>query len=285
MLNRHAASIRPWCLVLALPVLSFPAVIGAAQNPPISYWRLRSEQENAMLLQVPDGDDHRYQLVREYFSDLHCTPELMEEQTARKHNRKNLLCVLPGKGTELILVAARYERRRGRIGEGWSEAVMLPLLYNALQAQPRQHTFVFAALSGTAGENEFIDSIQKRYGAAVKAIVVLDSLGLSEPRFYTAPSTGLTAAGRERKATSKVLESEAAFTTNFQRIPGSKWLSSLAAENTLLFQANRIPAILIYSDFRTSVSASAFQQEFDFLAYYLCRIDAALASPLPSSNR
>jgi hypothetical protein len=48
-------------------------------------------------------------------------------------------------------------------------------------------------------------------------------------------------------------------------------------ENTMSFEADKIPSILIYSDFSKSVPAGAFRQNFEFLAYYLCRIDSQLA--------
>ena len=45
----------------------------------------------------------------------------------------------------------------------------------------------------------------------------------------------------------------------------------------MLFEADKIPSTLIYSDFSKSVPAGAFRQNFEFLAYYLCRIDSQRA--------
>jgi hypothetical protein len=237
------------------------------QGPlPPAFWELQPAQVDAMLRPIPDGDDSRYLHLREYFSDLHCPSKLTAEQTVPKHG-KNLMCVLPGKNAEQILVVARYDRRRERTGEGWSEAVVLPILYNALGAQPRQHTFVFAALCGSAGEKEFFVNLRKNNQPMVKAIVVLDSLGTGEPRFYTARN--------------KLLDTEAAFTAHLQGIsvPRNDPLSSLVPEKGLLSLAGRIPSILIYSSYGRKVSAPDFQKEFDFVAYYLCRIDAKLEIP------
>jgi hypothetical protein len=266
-----------------LLLLFLPADMGIAQSSAPAFWELRPERADAMLLQVPDGDDRRYAHLREYFADLHCTSKLMEEQTIPKHIRKNLMCVLPGKDSERILVAARYERRRDITGEGWSEAVMLPMLYNALQAQPRQHTFIFVELDGSAGEKEFIDGVRNNHRQPPKAIVVLDSLGLTAPRFYTVPASLVSAKGRERTARNKLLESEAFFAAHLLGIPMEEPPSPIAVANTLLFRADKIPSILVYSDFNKKVSAPAFHEEFDFVAYFLCRIDNKLAG-LPSSS-
>jgi hypothetical protein len=274
-------TLRVWCLVGALTVLLSLGRIAIAQDATPAFWSLRPEQVDPMLLQVPDGDDHRYAKLHEYFSDLHCTSNLMKEHSIPKHVRKNLLCVLPGKETDQIVVAARYDRRE-QSGEGWSEAVMLPMLYNALQAQPRQHTFVFAAIYGRAGEDEFFHSLGQNGQMPARAIVVLDSLGRSAPRFYTAPVGWLSTRREERTATNKLLESEAARTAHLQKIPP---YPPASVENSLQFKANKIPSILVYSDFQPRVSAPAFREEFDFVAYFLCRIDNKLVSLPPSSQK
>jgi hypothetical protein len=236
-----------------------------SQEPlPPGFWELQPAQVDAMLLPIPDSDDSRYRHLREYFSDLHCPSSLMVEQTVPKHKGKNLMCVLPGENAEQILVLARYERRRERIGEGWSEAVMLPILYNALLAQPRQHTFVFAALCGSAGEKQFFGNLRKNNQPTVKAIVGLDRLGMGEPRFYTARN--------------KLLDTEAAFTAHLQGISASMYqpASTPVSESALLSLADRIPSILLYSAYTWKVSPPDFRKEFDFAAYYLCRIDTKL---------
>jgi hypothetical protein len=237
------------------------------QGPsPAVFWELQPAQVNAMLLPIPDGDGSRYQHLHQYFSDLHCPSKLMVEQRIPKHVGKNLMCVLPGKNAEQILVVARYDGRWAP--GGWSDAVALPILYNALLAQPRQHTFVFAAISGSAGEKELFVNLRKNKQPAVKAIVVLAWLGMGEPRFYTPGN--------------KLLQTEAAFTAHLQGIsvPMNDPLFSAVSHNSLLSLTDRIPSILIHSgDFFRQVSAPAFHKDFDFVAYYLCRIDTKLVIP------
>jgi hypothetical protein len=236
-----------------------------SQPPPPAFWELPPAQVDSMLLSVPNGDDSRYLRLREYFSDLHCAPKLMVEQTVPKHIGKNLVCVLQGKNAEQILVVARYDGRWD--SEAWSDAVALPILYNALRAQPRQQTFVFAALCGSAGEKELFANLRKNNQPTVKAIVVLDRLGRGEPRFYTPRN--------------KLLDTEAAFTAHTQglSVPINDPLSNSVSQNTVLSLADRLPSILIYSAYGRQFSAPGFRKEFDFVAYYLCRIDTKLAVP------
>ena len=226
------------------------------------FWELQPAQVDAMLLPIPDGDNSRYLHLHDYFSDLHCPSEMLVEQAVPKHVGKNLMCILPGKNSAQILVVSRYDRRRERTGEGWSEAVILPILYNALRAQPRQQTFVFVALCGSAGEKEFFLNLRKNNQPTVKAIVAVDSLGMGESRFY-APSN-------------KLLETEAVFTAHLQGI--SVLMNDQGyLENTVLSRAEKIPSILIHSGYGRKVSTPDFRKEFDFVAYYLCRIDTRLA--------
>jgi hypothetical protein len=234
---------------------------------PPAFWELQPAQVDAMLLPIPDSEESRYLHLHQYFSDLHCPSQLMVEQTVPRHVGKNLMCVLPGKSAEQILVVARYDYRWE--SNGWSDAVALPILYNALQAQPRQHTFVFAALSGSLGEKEFFVNLRKDNQPAVQAIVVLDWLGMGDPRFYTPGN--------------KLLDTEAAFTAHLQGVSVlNDPLARSASHNAVLSLAETIPSILIYSRYSQKVSTPAFHKDFDFVAYYLCRIDTKLATNPPA---
>ena len=275
-------------LVLILFVFIFLGSAASGQNPSPAFWELRPERVDAMLLPVPKDNARRYARLREFFSDLHCTRALMAEQAIPKHSRKNLICVLPGKRAEQVLVIARYDRRSragyGQ-GDGWSESVMLPILYNALRAQDREYTFVFAEILGRAGEDAFVKSLGKKSQPLTKAMVVADLLGLGDPWFYAPGSTSLTAKGRERGTMIKRLTEDAVFTARLQKIPTPRSVPQTIIDNTMLFEADKVPSILIYSGFDyKSVPAGAFRQNFEFLAYYLCRIDSQLAiETAPSS--
>jgi hypothetical protein len=262
----------------------FSGSVGIGQDSPQSFWELRPEAMGAMLRAASDDTSRRYLRLRQYFADLHCATASMREQVIPKHRTKNLICVLPGKDTEQIVVAARYDRRSGTADpkEGWTDAAMLPILYNALLAGHRQHTFVFVALCGTAGEDAFLASLRSRHLPPPKAMVVMDTLGLSVPWYYALEGTPLSAKGRERAAMRTQLESEAAFTARLQGLPVSQAATPAATQNPLLFDADAIlPSILIYStfDWKTRQASDAFRQDFEFLAYYLCRIDLRLANP------
>ena len=127
-----------------------------------------------------------------------------------------------------IIVAARYERKGESTGAGgrWSEALMLPLLYNALQAQPRLHTFVFAALNGEAGEKAFFDPLRKKAGQSPAALVVLDKIGLGAPSIYTVKPALFSKKSHAIAETIHLLESEAITVASHPAAPKSRPLTA-----------------------------------------------------------
>jgi hypothetical protein len=282
----HPVPGHPCRFVLVTVALIFLAGFACGQTSSPAFWELRPEQIKAMLLPLPSDEHDRYVRLHQYFSDLRCSPDLMQEQSFSKRSRKNLICILPGRNAEQIIVAARYDHRDRMedAAQGWSEAVMLPILYNALQAQNRQHTFLFVELSGRAGEDAFLDRFRKHGQQPPKAMVVLDMLGLSQAWFYLPSSSRLSVKSREKAAINKRLGSEAAFTAHLQGSPTPTFAPPLATENRLLFEANKIPSILIYSIPNQRVPPQSFRQDFEFLGYYLCRIDTQLANPAARSN-
>jgi hypothetical protein len=278
--------------------------VAFAQTGSLAYWNLPPDRVDSLLLHVPAGDHDRYQRLRDEFAGLHCPRDLMEEQPTGRQDATNLICTLPGKDEGQIIVAARYERKGESTGADgrWSEALMLPLLYNALQAQPRLHTFVFAALNGAAGEKAFFDPLRKKTGQSTAALVVVDKIGLGTPSVLTI-EPGFSKKSHAIAATSKLLESEAITIAGILRLPNPGLSQSpptgVGVGNSILNREYQTPSILIYSsadrltplanDRRYGQNHSQrpdsftknanFHQNFDFVASFLCLIDIKLPRP------
>lgn len=275
---------RLGAFVLLVFVLAATCVDGQKSSP--VFWELRPDQITRMLLPIPDDNQVRFARLRRYFSDLHCTPELMQEQLVHKRGDKNLICVLPGKSPEQIIVAARYDQRLGAGGAnlGWNEAVMLPILYNALLAQPRKRTFVFVALFGGDGQADFFYHYRKQHLPLPLAVVGLDSLGFGATWFYAPMVSWASSKKRERRQTTKQLLSEAGHTARLAGIPGLPQISPTNSQLSMLFDAKQIPAILVSSVYGGAALDQAFRENFDFLAYFLCRVDENVGMA-PSATR
>jgi hypothetical protein len=275
MPTRRGRGVRLFSSLVCLLSLSLLAI---AQNGPIAYWSLPDERVDALVLQVPADDHGRYRELWDEFTGLHCPPDALQRQPTGKEDAGNLICTLPGKEAGLIVVVARYDHpKRTVASRRWSEAIMLPLLYNALQAQPRAHTFVFAALNGEAGERTFFDDLRKNGSRPVNALVVLDDLGRSTPFIYTPKPEGFSKKSHELAMAMGLLESEAIAAARLQRLPNPR-TAFLVVNDSILTREYDTPSILIFSSaasksFTEAVSGPAFRQGFNFAAYFLCLID------------
>jgi hypothetical protein len=267
-------------------------LLAPAQNATIAFWSLPDDKMDALALHVPADDHGRYQELLDEFKGLHCPPGSLREQPAGKREGRNLICTLPGQDTGLIIVAARYDHKKGAAkGSRWGEAMMLPLLYNALRAQPRAHTFVFAALNGEAGEQAFFEDLHRNGRPPVNALVVLDDLGRTTPFIYIEKPQGFSKKAHELATARGQLESEAIATARLQQVPNPR-IPFLVVNSSILSRDADTPSILIFSSVESrivvptgqtairppfpvasDVSGPAFRQGFNFVAYFLCRID------------
>ncbi len=285
------------------PAPAGPGVSSVAAKPrQLAFWSQPAENIDPVLLHFPTDNEGRYQHLRQDFRALHCISEEMEEQPIPHKEGRNLVCTLPGEDTTApIVVAARYDRRSGNRGasERWGEALMLPLLFNALRAQPRQHTFVFVALDGEAGEKTFFNDLRKKSTQMPSSLVVLDALGLGAPTIYTSEQADISRRSRQRVNINRILAAEAMISAQLLQMPspvsaaaadpvvGRRALMQSASdenENWIMEREDEIPSILIHSAAKTSVSfperalsPEAFHEDFNFVAYLLCRIDYRLA--------
>jgi hypothetical protein len=269
-----------------------------AQKNGLAFWEPDAARVDALLRANPKKDVERYDIVRRSMVNLGCTGPLLREQPAGKQ-AKNLICTLEGRTPERILVMARVDDR-GRDRPTWSDAVMLPMLYHALQAQTRQHTFVLAAVDGRDGEKAWIAELRKPGQPPPVVSVVLDSLGSGPPFVHTEPLQSSDSSSQAAQ-TQSVVWAQSMKTRELMGIPVSaQWpqgLSGLDFQHYLdwqqwlfgdaLFHAVRqTPGVLLFStrfsDHADAIDTAAFHQDFDFVAWLLCGIDVQLGTPRPA---
>jgi hypothetical protein len=288
------------CLALAL----LSAALLRAQKSGLAFWEPPATAD-ALLTHPPRHDPDRHAALRQAFVDFHCGADLLEEQPVGAHGDKNLICTLPGQTPGSILVVARYD---GHAGPGfqptWVDALFLPLLDHALQAQPRHHTFVFAALIGDDGEAAFFTALRSSGKPLPSAVFILDGLGWGSPLWYTVPSVKATPGHPAELGVNGLLGGIATGICHFMKIPDPASLSPAhfltnggfsAAEyyrsqryNSSLFRsAGTIPELLIFSDQPEQATQQAvidldppnMRKDLDYAAYVLCLADLKLDSP------
>ena len=293
-------------IVLASLLTAVPA--GADGNPVIALWQLNQKDIYSLVHHVPQPNALRLAELSRTFQDLECKKDDLREET--KRNRKNLVCTLPGTSTETILVIAHYEHEGKGMGavDDWSGAMMLPLLYHALTATQRKHTFVFAALCGDAGAEDLLHSMTHDQRSSIKAVIALEDLGLGPLRFYIGPNTrpdnpdppsfyNRTNTPSDNQATppneviltSRLLRAAVLNTSPEPKssTPGS-WLK---IEDTRDFHSQNMTTILIHSvgkstrnipdsvkDTPDAIDSDAYYESYRLLCYYLDELDQVALS-------
>ena len=277
-------------LSAVLPFLSLPLAFAQPARS-VAIWEVPSPKAQAMLSAVPSTDAERYLRLRQYFAEYGCSADRMTEQPlsvsdnrrAQKHGAiagRNLICRLPGSSREEILVVAWYPVRTIYNGAStsWPEAVMLPMLYHALQAQPHYFTFVFAELADEDGQRHFMDEMRTMHIPAPIALIALAGLGMTPPWFFSASADELS---RDRRPVQRILEEVAAQLAEMQHLPTAQVRAfnlpkPIAVPATPLDHVRGIPRILFCSQPGQQVSFTAFRQDHDFVAFYLAALDMKL---------
>jgi hypothetical protein len=287
------------CLVLTL----LTASCASAQKPGgLAFWEPPAPAA-ALLERSPHNDAGRYAALRQGFIDFHCTGSLMQEQPISPSGDKNLVCTLPGQTPQPILVVTRYD---GKADAGfqptWVDAYLLPILYHALQAQPRRHTFIFAALHGEDGEAAFFSQLHASTAPQPSAMIVVDGFGFGPPLWYTVAPTKLSTDPNNPWGVNGTLASVAIAVGRAIKIPPTENInpehyptaaSSFLAQawrgkrqkSTLFLSAGNLPELLIYADRPINddqvndVSPADIHKDLDYTAWFLCFTDLKLDPP------
>lgn len=302
---------RALALTFVLLLAAAPAQIPAskpapapAQNSGIVFWKMAPHSVEFLLNNIPQRDPIRLAQLKQTFTDLQCRGSNLREQ--RFAGGKNLLCTLPGtppvtkSGTApdagTILFIAHYEHQgSGQSAvDDWSGAIMLPFLYHALSATPRQHTFLFAEVNGDPGAEALFNSFTVRQRHDMQAVIALDSLGLGPAQYYVNPNDTYSSYGwywihgqlLQAAADLRLPQPVAA-------IPGG-WFKT---DVTRPFRHHGIPSIVIHSvslstrelpgsasDTAKAIDHNAYFNTIALLSVYAAEMDQKWPSPISGSS-
>ena len=134
------------------------------------------------------NSDRRERMVR-LFQSVGCTGASLVEQKIADSPDVNVICTLPGKSSEAILIGAHYESPAAEELDDWSSASLLPSLYESLKRKQRDHTIIFAAFSSAAGPGTgsrwFLQQLPPEQTQALEGMVDLEILGLSPTKIWS----------------------------------------------------------------------------------------------------
>jgi hypothetical protein len=144
-------------------------------NPQIVEQRLKSYKGN---------DSQREATIKNLFQAAGCPEGELSEQPVKGLKQPNVICILPGTSKAVIVVGAHFDHvdKGDGVVDNWSGASMLPSLYQALNAEPRKHTFIFVAFSGEerglVGSQFYVTSLTSEEVKKIDAMVNMDTLAL-----------------------------------------------------------------------------------------------------------
>jgi len=256
---------------------------------------MQRQSVDMLVHNVPQRDADRLAQLKQTFRDLECKGDNLRELPAGAG--VNLICTLPGipppgSKLETIVLTAHYEHEGAGMSaiDNWSGAIMLPFLYHALSAVPRQHTFVFAEVDGEAGSKALLHSVP-----GARAIVAFEALGLGPPCFYIHPSGSVpTYTETLLKATLFRAADEIGKPEPEAAIPGS-WFR---IDDTRPYRYAGVAAILFHSvsgatkhlpgsidDTPGHIDSDAYFGSYYLLCYYMVGLDQLPARTLAPDQR
>jgi Peptidase family M28 len=171
--------ILPWLIVLV-------TTRAGAQSP---YKFLEKQVIEQRLAHMPKADRDREAALKDRFAAVGCGGHL-SEQPVRRLKEPNVICVLPGSTGQLILVSAHFDHVRAGDGavDNWTGAALLPSLFESLSAAPHRYTFEFVGFAGEekglVGSRFYVGELSPGEKARIRAVVNVDSLGLSPTKVW-----------------------------------------------------------------------------------------------------
>lgn len=233
----------------------------------------------------------RVAVIHKLLAQSGCGKGSLSEEFAKLSLPPNVICVLPGETSEVIVVGAHTDKVT-RAGDGvvdnWSGASLLPSLLFSMNSQKRRHTFVFVGFTGEErgliGSEYYVEHLKPEQRARIEAMVNLDSLGLTPTKVWTSHADKvLLDALNSVAATSKLPVSD-----------GN--VDNIGTSDSESFASYRIPRITLHSvtpetlhvlhsddDKLAAVRIDDYYDSYRLIAEYLVYLDRVLAPARTSS--
>jgi len=157
----------------------------APVNSQIVEQRLKSYKGN---------DSQREANLKNLFQSAGCSEGKLIEQPVKGLKQANVICILAGTADAVIVVGAHFDHvdRGDGVVDNWSGASMLPSLYQALNTEPRKHTFIFVAFAGEeiglVGSRFYVSSLTSDQVKKIDAMVNMDTLALGPTEVWVSRS-------------------------------------------------------------------------------------------------
>jgi hypothetical protein len=162
-----------------LPILVILALVAVSGAQKLRFTQLQKYVILERERYAPADSQGRKTRIRQLFVQAGCSRDNLTEQ-AVPGSEANVICRLPGKSKQTIIVGANYSPAPP---DNWSGASLLPSLFQSLAGKKRRHTVVFVAFAGEkrdlSGAEFFASHLTPAEMERTEAMVNLDALGIS----------------------------------------------------------------------------------------------------------
>jgi Iap family predicted aminopeptidase len=177
----------PVLFVCSLGVVIFllPRILFARpQAVTVHFEQLPQDVIEARLKKVADKNVEREKTVLTLFSEAGCRDANITEQPVKHQKVPNVICTLPGSTGSEIIVGGHTDHVSAGSGviDNWSSAALLPSLFQALNGEPRKHTFVFVGFTneeeGLFGSKFYADQLTPEQIGKIRLMLNMDCIGV-----------------------------------------------------------------------------------------------------------
>lgn len=295
---RVPAALSALCFLLSLPAVlpaqNAPAFSRSAEGSRLYYYVTPRSALETEVHTVPPTDGARFDRLKALFADKGCDGDQLRSQPVNGKNTgpANLICIWPGSSDSTVVVLAEYQHQGKGQGavENWSGAALLPCLYFAMQARPRENTWVFVESAGKSGAASYLRSLSGEQKKKIRAMVAINSLGLSPALPFYSPnpeSIYLPAAVAHLQMTLALATLSDRGVPRPQALSPYPWLPS---DDTQPFRYSHVPGILLDSvsekdarvpgsarDTAAAIDGNAYYMNYRAIAVFLTALDALAA--------
>ena len=182
---------RPRQFILLVGIMFL--LVANAGSEAVRYSLVSKEAVISRLKQYKGDNKEREATLMQLFNASGCGANLAE-QKVKGSSLPNVICTLPGSSKRSIIVGAHFDHAPEGEGvvDNWSGASLLPSLYEAIKAQPRQHTYIFIGFTdeeeGEIGSHFYAKHMTKEQIATTDAMVCMDTLGLAPTEIWASHS-------------------------------------------------------------------------------------------------
>jgi hypothetical protein len=228
--------------------------------------------------------------LKRMFAGVGCGDHL-SEQPVRHVKEPNLICVLPGADDSAIVVGAHLEHVEWGEGvvDNWSGSSLLPSLYENLHASPTKHTFIFIAFTaeelGLIGSRAYVHEMKPDEVRRTRAMVNLDSLGLSDTKVWLSHSDKQLAGALYAVATAMKLPISAVNVDNVGSTDSeSFWARGIPRITIHSVTQETFPILHTRQDRLSAIKFDDYYNTYRLLAAYLTYIDGTLGQTEQSAR-